>query len=475
MGKYDLGRSGRLAKFILQVVDFGGPSAYLRYMEPVRRVSRTVSRVRAVLTDGSDAEDDPIGARWGFWRRAAALVGRYPLVADTTVAVVVALIAAVWLLNRSGSGPAEWALQAALIVPLVWRRRYPVAVFLLISVVALAQWALGTELVGDLALLVSLYTVASHRPRIVALGAAIVVEVGAVMASLRWRLGGDWFRSLVFLSGLAAAAVLLGTNLRARRARLAALTERAERLERERDQQSLIAAAAERTRIAREMHDVIAHSLAVIISLADGAAAKLHRDPERAAAAICYVADTGRQALGDTRRLLGVLHRDGSSGGLGPQPGVAQIDGLLEQVRATGLDAALSIRGQQRPLPAGTELATYRIVQEATTNALKHAVGATTLAVALEYDADDLRISVTDDGQAPGPAGLGHAGHLVGGHGLAGMRERAALYDGSVVAEPSATGWAVRATLRVPREAGTSTGSPPAAPLAEAAPNGSAR
>ena len=130
--------------------------------------------------------------------------------------------------------------------------------------------------VGDIALLVSLYTLASHRPRVVATAGAALVEVGAVMASFRWSLAGSWPRSLVFLSGLVAAAFLLGTNLRSRRSRLAAVTERAERLEREREQQALIAATAERTRIAREMHDVIAHSLAVMISLADGASAKLH-------------------------------------------------------------------------------------------------------------------------------------------------------------------------------------------------------
>ena len=288
------------------------------------------------------------------------------------------------------------------------------------------------------------------------------------MASLRWGLAGSWLRSLVFLSGLVAAAVLLGANLRSRRARLAALTERAERLERERDQQSLIAAAAERTRIAREMHDVIAHSLAVIISLADGAAAKLHGDPERAAAAIRNVSDIGRQALGDTRRLLGVLRADAAPGGLAPQPGVAQVEGLLEQVRATGLGASLSIEGRQRPLPPGTELAVYRIVQEATTNSLKHAVGATRLAVALDYGTDELTISVTDDGHGLSLAAAGHAAHLVGGHGLAGMRERAAVYDGTVVAGPSPIGWVVRATLRVPPGAG------PAAP-AWAARTGTAR
>ncbi len=181
----------------------------------------------------------------------------------------------------------------------------------------------------------------------------------------------------------------------------------------------MIAAAAERTRIAREMHDIIAHSLAVIISLADGAAAKLRGDPEQATAAIRSVSDIGRQALNDTRRLLGVLHTEATSGALAPQPGVAQVVELLEQVRATGLEASLSIAGHQRPLPPGIELAAYRIVQEATTNALKHAVGATALAVALDYGLDELVVSVADDGR--------------GGQRVPGMRDRG----------PGGTAWTV--------------------------------
>ncbi len=429
-------------------------------------LSRGLSRLRATVADAGEDEGEAVGARWDLWRRAAALADSHPLIADTSVAVAVAMISAVWLVNRPDVGAGAWVLQAGLIVPLAGRRRYPVAVFLIISLVALVQWALGTELVADLALLVALYTVASHRPRVVALGAAVMVEAGAVMASLRWALAGSWLRSLVFLSGLAAAAALLGANLRSRRARLAAMTERAARLERERDQQSLIAAAAERTRIAREMHDIIAHSLAVIISLADGAAAKLRGDPEQARAAIGNVSDIGRQALNDTRRLLGVLHTEVTAGELAPQPGVAQVADLLDQVRATGLEASFSIAGHQRPLPAGLELAAYRIVQEATTNALKHAVGATALAVALDYGQGELTISIADDGgsiadDGGGPAltGARLGGPRRAGHGLDGMSERAAVYGGTVTAGPSGHGWTVRATLRTAGD-GTSSAEP---------------
>jgi signal transduction histidine kinase len=373
------------------------------------------------------------------------------VVADTSVALAVAVISAAWFVDRSGSQPTGWALQAALIVPLIWRRRYPVAVFVIIALVALVQWAIGVELVGDLALLVSLYTLASNRPRVVATAGAALVEVGAIMASFRWGLAGSWLRSSVFLSGLVAAAFLLGTNLRSRRSRLAAVTERAERLEREHEQQALLAATAERTRIAREMHDVIAHSLAVMISLADGASAKLHSDPERASTAIQNLSQIGRQALGDTRRLLGVLREDGASEVLAPQPGLAQIDGLLGQVRTTGLAASLAIYGEPRGLPPGAELTAYRIVQEATTNALKHAVGATSLAVVIDYSPNLLAISVQDDGHAP-HQGANRPPPAGTGHGLAGMRERAAIYHGTVVAGPSLGGWLVEARIPIAPE-----------------------
>ena len=407
------------------------------------------ARLRDLLTDDSDTEEAPLSDRWDLWRRAAGLAASHPLAADTIVAALVAAISMAWLVYHSVSETSSWALTGALALPLVWRRRYPLSVFAAICLVALAQWAMGIELVADVSLLVSLYTVATHRPRLVAIVAAVVVEAGAVMASFRWPLAGSWDRNLVFLSGMAAAATLLGTNLRSRRSRLNALTERAERLERERDQQALIAAAAERTRIAREMHDVIAHSLAVIISLADGATAKLRGEPKQAADAIANVSSIGRQALGDTRRLLGVLRADSKPDGLAPQPGVNQVSTLLEQVRSTGLGAALRVDGNQRPLAPGVELTIYRIVQEAATNVLKHAVGATTMVVTLGYGTDTIDLWVTDDGHLNGHRPASRQSGQGGGHGLAGMSERAAVYNGFVDAGPATVGWSVHARLAI--------------------------
>jgi len=415
-----------------------------------------MSRLRWVTADPTEADKDseadndkqPATRRPDLWQLGSRLADAHPVLADTSVALAVAIVSAAWFVDRVGSRPTGWALQVGLIVPLVWRRRYPVAVFAIIALVALVQWALGVEMVADVALLVALYTLASQRSRVVATAGAGLVEAGAIMASFRWSLAGSWLRSTVFLSGLVAAAFLLGTNLRSRRSRLAAVTERAERLEREREQQALIAATAERTRIAREMHDVIAHSLAVMISLADGANAKLHSDPERASTAIQNLSRIGRQALGDTRRLLGVLRDDGVPEALAPQPGLAQIDGLLAQVRTTGLAASLAINGEPLPLPPGAELTVYRIVQEATTNALKHAVGATSVAVALDYGPNLLAVSVQDNGRAPS-RGTDHRPPKGTGHGLSGMKERAAVYRGTVVAGPSVSGWLVEARIPI--------------------------
>jgi signal transduction histidine kinase len=274
----------------------------------------------------------------------------------------------------------------------------------------------------------------------------------------------------VFLSGMVAAALLLGISVAARSTVVATLTERAVRLERERDQQAQIAAAAERTRIAREMHDVIGHQLAVIVSLADGAAAKLASDPPRAAAAIASVADVGRQALGETRGLLGVLRADGTGDGLAPQPGLAGLGDLAAQTRATGLSATLDCQGDPSGLSAEIQLAVYRIAQEAITNTLRHATGARAVAIRVDIGPDTVELEVTDDGQpaaaaAPGRVPDASAGPAAGrapvpaaglapaagGQGLAGMRERARACGGSVIAGPGPDGWAVRAILPTAR------------------------
>jgi signal transduction histidine kinase len=243
------------------------------------------------------------------------------------------------------------------------------------------------------------------------------------------------------------ASLLLGVSVRHWRNSLGALTERAEQLERERDQQAKIAAAAERTRIAREMHDVVAHSLSVMVTLSEGAALKQAAEPQRANMAMRQVSATGHQALDEMRRLLGVLRTEDDPQSTEdapqrrqPQPGMAQLDGLFDQVRATGLTAGLTVTGTPAAVPPGAELTVYRIVQEALTNTLKHAAGPTRVSVTIAYLTDSVTVDVHDDGVLPEP---GKAGH-----GLTGMRERAAVYGGAVSAGPDpAGGWRIHARL----------------------------
>jgi signal transduction histidine kinase len=419
---------------------------------------------------GAGAQARP-GRAWlnAGYQRARRLALTHVLLTDAVLALLLAVVCTPWLLTTD-PGPAAWLLQGALLLPLAWRRSYPSAVFAVVCAVALAQWFAGLRLVADLALLVALSTVATYRARRVALAAAGVLEIGAVLASVRWSLAGSWLSSLVFLSGMVAAALLLGVSVRARSALVATLTERAGRLERERDHQAQIAAAAERNRIAREMHDVIGHQLAVIVSLADGAAAKMASDPSRAAAAIASVADVGRQALGETRGLLGVLRADGTGDELAPQPGLGRLGDLAAQTRATGLAATLECAGDPAGLAADIQLAVYRIAQEAITNTLRHAIGAQAVAIRVVIGDGVVELEVTDDGRpdaGPGyvPAGArpglaagsgpgprsGRGGALApapgGGQGLAGMRERARACGGSVIAGPEPGGWAVRAIL----------------------------
>ena len=262
--------------------------------------------------------------------------------------------------------------------------------------VAFAHWWADVSLSADLALLVAIYTVAAQEPRGRVIAACAMLELGIVLAVVRWAEQAE-LPALVLMTGMATAAVVLGLNVRTRRAYLAALEERAEQLERERDQQGQLAAAAERARLAREMHDIVAHNLSVMIALADGAGFMAEREPARSAGAMEQVSRTGRHALAEMRRLLGVL-RDDETAALAPQPGLADLDALLEQVRAAGLLATLETSGTPVPLGAGAELTVYRLVQEALTNTLKHAGPDTRATVRLRYDADGVEVEVTDDG-----------------------------------------------------------------------------
>jgi signal transduction histidine kinase len=390
-----------------------------------------------------------------LYRNAAASISRHATLVDTALAATVAAGTVPqlvwWARNRPGRFSEVLAFSVLLVAPLIWRRRLPLSTFAFIAVVALAQWIVNVELTvnvpmfdADVALLIYLYTVANRYPVRVGVLAAAVVEAGAVMAAIGWPLTHRWIETFLLLSGPVVASLLLGVTVRHRRNSLSVLTERAEQLERERDQQARIAAAAERTRIAREMHDVVAHSLSVMVTLSKGAALKQAAEPERANLAMRQVAATGHQALDEMRRLLGVLRTEDAPQSRQPLPGVAQIDGLIDHVRATGLAAELTVTGTPAATPPGAGLTVYRIVQEALTNTLKHAADPSRVSVEIAYRPDSVTIDVHDDGGCRQVRPEASAA----GHGLTGMRERAAVYGGAVSAGPGpAGGWHLHARL----------------------------
>lgn len=334
-------------------------------------------------------------------------------------------------------------------LPLVLRRRYPLPVFAFMCGVAAVQWVVGFILIADAALLVGLYTVAAQCGRRQALLAAGVLELGVAAAVVRWAPSQGVLTAFVFLSGMATAAFVLGVNIRTRRAYLASLEDRALRAEHERDQQLQLAAAGERARIAREMHDIVAHNLSVMIALADGAAFAAGKDSPRAESAARQVSATGRAALGEMHRLLGVLRDAGPEASRAPQPGIDQLDELVAQVRSAGLSTSLTVVGEPFAPPPTAQLAVYRVAQEALTNVLKHADAPTEARVRLSYQEPIIALEITDDGQpVPAPAALPPAGH-----GLAGMRERAAMFDGELQAGARPNGgWRVSLRLDTGRD-----------------------
>lgn len=391
------------------------------------------------------------------WKRRAPVAGyagavdprsylrAHPLLVDGALTALVLLIAVppvlIRGLGRTWPGSVGMLLlSAGLCLPLVWRRVATVPAFAAVIGVGLVQLLTDVRpLPADLAILVAIYTVASRETLRRTLLAAAVVEIGLVSGSLRWSSGA--VGSAVMLTAWTTAATLIGVNVRTRRSYLAALEDRAARLERERDQETQLAAAAERARIAREMHDIVAHGLSVMIAQAEGAAHVARSSTDRAVAAMQTVAETGRQSLAEMRRLLGILRDDGEALSLDPQPGVADVVALVEQTRAAGLPVRLSTAGPVRELPPALGLAVYRLVQEALTNVRKHA-GPAAADVDLRYLPDRLQILVADNGRG------GSAPARPGGQGLVGMAERVGLHGGTLVTGPRPRGgWQVRATL----------------------------
>ena len=340
-----------------------------------------------------------------------------------------------------------------LTIPVIFRRAHPTGAFATAVTIGALQLFLQVQIApSDLSIVVLLYTLAAYTTRRISVAGLIVCLVGSAGAVLRfpppglsevnWLLAG----SIIF-AGPSLIAWVLGDSMRYRRAYYANLEERAARLERDRDAQAQVAAAAERARIARELHDVVAHNVSVMVVQADGAAYALGTDPGRAREALAAISATGRQALTEMRVLLGVLRRNDESAEttLAPLPGLGQLDELLEQTRAAGVPVTCAVEGMPQPLPGGAALAAYRIVQESLTNTRKHAGPGASARVRLHYVGDVLELAVTDDG-------IGAAAACDGaGHGLTGMTERAQMYGGSVLAGPR-PGGGFQVTVRLPVE-----------------------
>jgi signal transduction histidine kinase len=349
--------------------------------------------------------------------------------------------------THSPPGAGKIAVLALMVAPLVVRRIWPIPVFGVMVAAAIGAVLWDRRLVDGLALLIALYTVAALRPRRAALVCAGLLGIVVVVFWVLLVGRAGWFNAIPY-TGTVAAALGLGLYSATRRAYLAELHDRADRLERERDQQGALAAAAERARIAREMHDVTAHHLTVMVTLSEAAAAASASSPERAAEVMRAVSATGRRALVDTRRLLGVLRQQPGhdpAAALAPVPDLTQLDALIQEVRSAGLQTTLQVCGQAPDVPAGVQLTVYRLVQEALTNTLKHGGPGARATVRLRYLPGELRVDIDDDGAgvaAPAPAGVGG--------GLIGMQERIHAYGGDVRAGPRQPGgWNVSARLRL--------------------------
>jgi signal transduction histidine kinase len=376
----------------------------------------------------------------GRWRT------RLDRVTDPIIAVTVLALSLLPLNHSAGCHcpptPAwAYALVAAQAVPLVVRRRWPFSASLACGIATIA-YGLTPQPDPPVAYagLVAVYSVAAHatRPRALAAGGIAAVAITLVLLV---DAGADYEDALVAYL-LFSTAWLLGMSARNRRERAAELEERAAALERTRAAEARRAVVEERNRIAREMHDVVAHHVSVIVVQAEAGPVAVERDPARAVEAFDAISATGKLVLTEMRRLLGVLRTDDAER-LAPQPGADRVSDLVAGVRAAGLDVALTVTGEPHDLPPAVDLSVYRVLQEALTNALRHA-GSATVRVRLDYGPDAVRLDVVDDG-----AGGGAGGAMGSGHGLLAMRERVGLVGGSVTAGPRAGGggWAVRASL----------------------------
>ncbi|MBE2319042.1 hypothetical protein DVA67_023915 [Solirubrobacter sp. CPCC 204708] len=410
--------------------------------EPVSSVSGPAPTARPNLK-GSDPFRLLYARRW-----VARL--RRPTSVDRLVAALFAVAAVVEVLvspDRTGPVAANVAVALGYASALLWRRRSPLPALGI---------ALGAGLLMDFALtpilnlfvpfaivLVSAYATGAHRDGLASYAGLALTVAGleAVQAAMGPRVAADFF----FAGLIGAVAWGAGRMIRSRMRLAAELHEATVRLAEAGEDERRLAAVDERRRIAREMHDVVAHSISVMVVQAGGARRILERDAGRAVEAATRIERTGREALGEMRHLLGMLSDGADRAALAPQPTLAEIGELVARARAAGLPAALDVRGERRPLSAGLDLAAYRIVQEGLTNAMKHAPGAVTT-VTVSWAPHDLALEIRN--------AAGAAATKSGGHGLTGMAERVRIYGGELQAGPAEDGWCVSARLPLAGDAG---------------------
>jgi signal transduction histidine kinase len=371
---------------------------------------------------------------------------------DSGLALVAAgLSTAFFVFDLVGSGlprgtlALAYALALLHTLPLAARRRFPGTVLALCVASGLAVAALGlSPIILGLAILVAVYSVAAYGDRWVSLAGLAAAELGS--AAVQLTPGRFQTPTVVSNALVIGAAWLLGHFVGVRRAYTARL-ERTAELERTRAEQARRAVAEERLRLARELHDVVAHSISVIAVQSGVGAHVAQTQPEEAAKALAAIEATSRAALIELRRLLGVLRQEGEpQGDLAPAPGLADLDGLLAEMAKAGLGVRLRVEGTPSPLPAGVDLSAYRIVQEALTNVVKHA-GPARAQVTIGYRHQEVRVEVSDDGRGvTAPTGDGRARV---GHGLIGMRERVQVFGGDLEVGPGPVG-GFRVAARLP-------------------------
>jgi signal transduction histidine kinase len=367
----------------------------------------------------------------------------HPRRVDAILAVVLAAFVLEEVFNSDVTGPPALLVPAALgmTLPLAWRRSHPLVVTAVVMTVFAVLSALEDSAQDPqstlLALLLTVYSVGANAPRREALAGLAICCTAIVVYE-----AGDF----IVMGPVFAGTWFAGRLVRARERDALRMRELSEALERERVEEARIAAAEERGRIARELHDVVAHSMSTIVLEAGAERLNLGTPEGSTHAALRSIERTGREALAEMRRLVGVLRAEGDGPDLAPQPSLGRLDELVERVRRAGLPVSFEVVGEPVELPPGVDISAYRIVQEALTNVLKHA-GEAEARLVVTYARDAVAIEVADDGRGGGaPNG--------GGHGLPGLRERVALFGGELEAGPrEGGGFRVRARLPVERAA----------------------